>query len=280
MNHTDHTMGSAFTRHSNRRGRAWRLAGVAVAASLLLSGCAMGGLGGFPGQSYPGQSYPGQSSRDQYGSDRYGSGQYGANQVLGSVEGLDPSNRRIVLSTQGSSYGGGSRVDVFYDQRTRLIYQGRQHPVEGLERGDVIRVDAAQSGGRLFARNIEVVRNVRDGQYGGGQYGGDPYGGSYGGNYGGSQGSQYGGDVRGTIGFIDPRARVIEVDSVGGAGGGYGSNNRIRIRYDQRTVVQYQGRAYRPEDLDRGDLVRVQARQMSANDWLAERIVVERSVRR
>ena len=162
------------------------------------------------------------------------------------------------MTEQSSRYGGGSRVEVFFDRNTPLYYQGRTQAIQNLERGDVVRVQTAQSGGRLWARTIEVVRNVRDG----------------------NGGSQYGNELRGAVGHVDPRARVIELnrddysnrdrDRYGGSG--------ARVRYDDRTVVEYQGRRYRPENLERGDLVRIQARQ-TGNEWLAERIWVERSVR-
>jgi hypothetical protein len=71
--------------------------------------------------------------------------------------------------------------------------------------------------------------------------------------------------------FVDTRARSIRLD------GGYGG--AAEVVYDARTSVEYQGRAYRPEDLERGDQVRIQARQIGTNQWLAERIIVERSVR-
>ena len=61
-----------------------------------------------------------------------------------------------------------SRVEVFFDNNTRLYYQGRVYPVAGLERGDQVAIDAVQSNGRLWATRIEVVRNVRD--YGGYRY--------------------------------------------------------------------------------------------------------------
>lgn len=214
--------------------------GIAMVLSisvLLLAGCVSpGGYGSYPGgygQSDPG--YPGQ----------YGS------QLQGTVEGVDTRYGRIVLVVEDPRTRRSERTEVRYDQRTRLFYQGREHPVGGLERGDVIRIDVASSGRELLARSIEVVRNVRDGGYGGG----------------------YGQDLRGPIAFVDPRARVISLD-----GGGYG--NATRVRYDSRTTVEYQGRRYRPEDLERGDLVRIEARRIGNNEWLAERIVVERSVRR
>jgi hypothetical protein len=211
--------------------------GTALAASmLLLAGCASpGGSGRSPG-GY-GQPEPGYPS--QYGS-----------QLQGTVDGLDPGYDRIILIVDDPRAGRTQRMDVRYDQRTRLFYQGREGAVEGLERGDVVRVDAVQSGRELWARSIEVVRNVRDGGYGGGYLGNE---------------------LRGSVAFVDTRARSIRLD-----GTGYGNNTQLV--YDGRTTVEYQGRSYRPEDLQRGDLVRIQARQVGNNQWLAERIVVERSV--
>lgn len=220
------------------------------AALLLLAGCATGGYG--PGSGYPGsQGYPGQQD---YPGQAYPDDIRGNQALTGTVDGVDLNGQRLLLVAQSSQYGGGARVDVYFDRNTRLYYQGRAQAIEGLERGDVVRIDAVQSGGRVWARTIEVVQNVRDRQGGG----------------------QYGNELRGAIGYVDARARVIELDR-----GGYGSSqggNRARIRYDERTLVEYQGRRYRPEDLERGDEVRIQARQMG-NELLAERVWVERSVR-
>ena len=228
--------------------------GLLLAASLLLlAGCVSpggfgspGGYGGSaggygqPAPGYPSQGYPSQ----------------GGSQLQGTVDGVDPSYNRIFLVVDDQRGGRGQRVEVRYDQRTRLFYQGREQPVQGLERGDVIRIDAAQSGRELYARSIEVVRNVRDGGYGGGYDGGG-----------------YGNDLRGSVSFVDTRARMIRI-------GGSGFGNDVQVAYDGRTTVEYQGRSYRPENLQRGDLVRIQARPLGSNRWLAERIFVERSVGR
>ncbi len=214
--------------------------GLLLATSvLLLAGCVSpGGYGSAPGgYGQPAPSYP-----SQYGS-----------QLQGTVDAVDPGYNRIFMVVDDERTGRGQRIEIRYDQRTRLVYQGREQPVEGLERGDVIRIDAAQSGRELYARSIEVVSNVRDGGYGGG-YGN-------------------GNDLRGSVAFVDTRARVIRLD-----GAGYG--NDVQVGYDARTTVEYQGRSYRPEDLQRGDLVRIQARQVGNNQWLAERVIVERSVGR
>lgn len=223
------------------------ISGLMLATSaLLLSGCVTpGGFGTYPGGGY-GQSQQGYPS--QFGS-----------QVQGTVERVDPGYNRILLVAGDPRSGRTQRVEVRYDQNTRLFYQGREAPVEGLERGDVIRFDATQSGRELYARSIEVVRNVREGAYGGG--------------YGDDYGNSHGNELRGSVSLVDTRARVIRLD-----GAGYGNN--VQLVYDARTTVEYQGRAYRPENLERGDIVRVQARQVGNNQWLAERIIVERSVGR
>lgn len=224
------------------------IAGLVLATSvLLLSGCVTpGGYGAYPGGGYgqPQQDYP-----SQYGS-----------QVQGTVERVDPGYSRILIVVEDPRSGRAQQVEVRYDQQTRLIYQGREADITGLERGDVIRFNAVQSGRELYARSIEVVRNVREGAYGSG-YGTDPYG------------SNYGNDLRGSVALVDTRSRVIRLD-----GSGYGNN--VQLMYDARTTVEYQGRSYRPENLQRGDIVRIQARQVGNNQWLAERIIVERSVGR
>lgn len=242
---------------SSLRFRIFVLAGM-LPAVLALSSCATGALGGYPqggqssGSSYPGSSYPDQQYPQQYP----------ANQLIGTVQGVEANAGRILLNTQGSTYGGGSsRVEVYFDQRTQLAYQGQVYPVDGLEQGDEIRIDATQSGGRLWARSIELLRNVRDGQ--GGAYG-------QGGGYSNS------GDLRGEVGLVDTHARFIELRR-GAGGGNYGAAQRIR--YDERTTVEYQGQRYRPENLQRGDIVRIQARQYG-NELIAERILVEADANR
>ena len=209
---------------------------LAAAFALLLAGCATPGYGGYP---YPGAG-GGQGAPAPYGES-----------LQGTVERVDSGYNRLLLRVDDPRYGRAQQVEVRYDQRTRLYYQGREHAVDGLERGDVIRVDVARSGGELWARSIEVVRNIRDGGYG------DPYGG-------------YGNDLRGAVAFVDTRTRTIQLD-----GAGYGG--ATRVAYDARTIVEYQGRRYPPENLQRGDIVRIQARPLGNGQWLAERIEVERA---
>lgn len=226
---------------------------LATGAVLLLGGCVTpGGYGanGGYGQSagYPSPQYPSQ---------------YGAASE-GVVEGVDPRSGRLAVLVRDPRSGRDVPMELRFDARTRLTYQGREADVAGLERGDVIRFDAVPSGNELYVREIEVLRNVREGGYSSGI--GNPVG-AYGGNVYGP-----GVDVRGAVTYVDTRTRTIGLD-----GGGYGGAKQAV--YDARTSVEYQGRAYRPEDLERGDQVRIQARQVGGNQWLAERIIVERSIR-
>jgi len=229
--------------------------GVALAtgAALLLGGCVTpGGYGANGGYGQP-AGYPSQQYPSQYGA-----------AMEGVVEGVDARSGRLAVVVRDPRSGRDMPMELRFDQRTRLTYQGREADVAGLERGDIIRFGAVPSGNDLYVRDIEVVRNVREGAYSSGSgYPGGPYG---------DNGYGPGADLRGAVTFVDTRTRLIRLD-----GGGYGG--AVQLVYDARTSVEYQGRAYRPEDLERGDQVRIQARQVGGNQWLAERIIVERSVR-
>ena len=227
-----------------RRGRGLFVAAI---AGLVLAGCASYG---FPGGGYGGDGYG-------YPGDGYGQ-QYG-NEVVGTVQGLDRG--RIVVALEGNyGYGGARDAALYFDSRTQLYYRGQRYPVEGLERGDVIRAEVVESGNRLYTRSIEVVRNIRES--GGGYYPngyGDP---GYGGGYGDYQ------QLRGRVSWVDERSQLIRLDA-----GSYGGQ-MVEVRYDYRTVVEWRGQRYPARDLDPGDVVRIDARR-SGNAWFAERIVME-----
>lgn len=206
-----------------------RIAGL-LALVLGLAGCVTPGYGGYPGQGYPVGGYPPASQ---------------AQRLAGTVADADPANRRFLLDDETGGYGQ-RRVEIRYDDRTRLTYRGQLLSPAGLEPGDRIEVDASRSGDTWWARSIEVIADVRGGQ--------DGYG--------------YGNALGGAVTYVDTRARVI-----GFTQGGYAGSQQ-RVRYDGRTVVEYRGQRYRIEDLERGDVIRIEA-QPYGNEWLAQRIVVE-----
>lgn len=216
------------------------LAALAVAASL--AGCV-----GFPGGTTGGYGSPGGYG---YPSSR------GAQSLVGSVQDFDPRSGRLSLSSEGGYDAYGRGVELWVDRSTRLYYQGQQQDVAGLERGDRIRVEVQDDGRRLWARTIEVVQNVRES---------GAYGGSYGGAYG---GSPYGGSaLEGAVRYVDTRRRSIEITR-----GGY-SGQAEQVWYDERTRFTYQGRRVSPEQLERGDIVRIDARR-TGQGWIADAVTV------
>ncbi|GHA70412.1 DUF5666 domain-containing protein [Cognatilysobacter bugurensis] len=233
-----------------QRARATALGG----SVLLLAACATPYGGGYPGGGYRETAYPGAGGPvtgypgGQYPGGQY-PGEYGAEVVLGTVQQVDPNYGRIVIASDGSGYGGARALEIAYDRGTRLVYQGRDYPVEGLERGDRIRVETTNAGGRLQARFIEVVQNVREAPSSG-------------------YGDTYGGAIEGAVRMVDPRARLIEITR-----GGY-TGRAERVFYDERTEVVHRGQRLRPEQLQSGDVIRVQARRFG-QDWLAERVEVQ-----
>jgi hypothetical protein len=130
-------------KRASRSASRWTLA---LSATLLLGACAT--TGGYGGSPYGGNGGYG----NQYGSQRF----------IATVQDIDPRGGRMMLVVDDSRSYSAQRVEVYFDNNTRLYYRGQLYPVTGLERGDQVSVDAVQSGGRLWARQIEVVRNNRE----------------------------------------------------------------------------------------------------------------------
>ena len=126
-------------------------------ATLALAGCATGyGNRGGYGDPYGGGYGDPYSPGGSYGS------QYGSQRFIATVQGMDPRSGRLLLAIDDSRSYGSRQLEVYFDNGTRLYYQGRQYPITGLERGDQVSVDAVESNGRLWARQVVVVRNVRE----------------------------------------------------------------------------------------------------------------------
>lgn len=215
--------------------RHWLRASIVLSALLLLAGCATGYGGGYPGSG----GYP-DGSRGGYGTQR----------LVGTVQDVDAYNGRMLVGDD--RYGGSRPLEVRFDRNVLVVYQGQQVSVDGLERGDRVSMEVQSSGGRYWARRIEVVQNVRDGYGGGGYYGGS--------------------SLEGAVDYIDAQRRMIVLTR-----GGY-SGSRETVYYDGNTTVDYGGRLYRPEQLERGDIISIQGRRLN-DGWLAERIRVEVDVR-
>jgi len=111
---------------------------------LLLAACGSGGLGDLGGiLGSPSSTQP--------------------STVQGTVNLVDTSNHRIDIN---ANYVNGLRntqtgQSIYYDNHTRVVYQGRDYSVTDLERGDEISVTGSNNNGRYVADTITVTRNVR-----------------------------------------------------------------------------------------------------------------------
>ncbi len=91
----------------------------------------------------------------------------------------------------------------------------------------------------------------------------------------GSSGSNDESDVRGTVVAVSTSDRRIDLDVT--YVNNLRDNQRGSIYYDANTVVEFEGKSYRPEDLERGDEISVQG-VASNNRFVAQRITVLRDV--
>ncbi len=117
-----------------------------LGALLLLAACGsagLGDLGGIFGSPTPSTSQP--------------------SAIQGPVNSVDTNAPRIDLNV---NYVNNLRTtqngqSIYYDNRTRVVYQSRDYRPEDLERGDQITVRGYNSSGRYIAETITVTRNTR-----------------------------------------------------------------------------------------------------------------------
>jgi hypothetical protein len=87
--------------------------------------------------------------------------------LRGTVRYIDTRDRTLEIEPVRNSRftTGSSRSDVVvvhYDAQTVVEFQGQRYTPDNLERGDEVEVDVRDSGGRLMAEEIVVVRDSRD----------------------------------------------------------------------------------------------------------------------
>ena len=116
-------------------------------AALLLASCGSMGNGGL------GDIILGSPSSTQ------------SSDVEGYVSSIDTRSQRIDLDVTEinnlrQSDTTNQRGTIYYDSRTRVLYQNREYRVEDLERGDQIAVKGFNDNGRYVAETIEVLRDV------------------------------------------------------------------------------------------------------------------------
>lgn len=218
-----------------------------------------------------GEPYRGDHDRNGgYDSGRYDDRNDLGSDLRGTVRRVNTIDRYIVVDAEDDGTyrndlrnGNEDETFLYYDDRTAVEYQDRSFRPQDLENGDRIAAEVDRVGGRLMAQQIDVIYDVSSGTGGyrdDDRYGNDRSGDSYDAR-----------DLRGTVRSNDTQARILEVERTGssssfstrrGTDPGYGSDV-VPVRYDASTVVEYQGRTYAPEGLERGDLVRIDLRSDS-----------------
>lgn len=84
--------------------------------------------------------------------------------VRGTVTAVDTNNQRIdmnVATVNNLRQSSGKNGSIYYDNNTRVQFNGGSYNVTDLERGDEISVTGAKNNGRYVASVITVTRNVR-----------------------------------------------------------------------------------------------------------------------
>jgi len=87
-------------------------------------------------------------------------------------------------------------------------------------------------------------------------------------------------ELRGTVDYVDRNSRSVYLTNVSGYNSSMlssGGRDSVRVYYDDRTPVSWQGQNYRVEDLERGDEVRVRVDE-SGNQLVAQSMTVTHNV--
>ena len=229
----------------------------ALFLAILLAGCGSGGILG-------GGNSGGTTSSGTY--DPY---ERNLDNVRGTVVRVDTGAQTIVVSPESTDYrsnlrNGDDQLVLAYDNRTTVEFQGRTFRPEDLERGDRILAEIASTSrtyDRPLVNEIQVLYDVSSGTGDNGSY----------------NDSTADRNLRGTVRYVDTRNRTVEVQTSSSSryfsSGSTGQSGVVVVNYDSQTVVEFQGRRYTPENLERGDEVDIDVRD-SGGRLLAEQILV------
>lgn len=216
----------------------------ALVAALVLTGCGSSGIGDIlGGGTGTGTSDPNANLTN----------------VRGTVERVNETERYIVVDREDSSSnlrngdGYGDEVTVYYDDQTTVEHQGRTYQPADLEVGDRILADVDQSGSRLMAEEIQVLYDVTSGNTDT-DNDNDDY-------------DTRTTELRGTVRYVDTGDRTLELEPSSGRSG------VVVVHFDSSTIVEFEGRRYQPENLERGDQVEIEVRELNGR-MIAEEILV------
>lgn len=229
----------------------------ALVFAALLSGCGSSGIGDIFGGNTG--NTPPDDRNDRY--DPYGNS---SADVQGTVERVDTVARRITVNSE-SGYrsdlrNAGDEVVLYYDDRTTVEYQGQAYRPQDLEPGDRIQADVEQSGDRLMVAQIQVLQDVSSGSGSSTTWNDD---------------NRATDELRGVVRYVDTRDRTLEIEPSRTSNFSTGrSSDMVVVYYDAQTIVEFEGRQYKPENLERGDVVEIEISRNTSGRLLAEQIRV------
>jgi len=222
----------------------------ALVAALVLTGCGSSGIGDILGGG------SGTSTNDPYNQN--------IDNVRGTVERVNTTERYIVVdseATQSNLRNGDDEMVLYYDDRTTVEFQGRTFTPADLEAGDRILADVESNGNRLMVEEIQVLYDVTSNTSDDNDN--DPYDND-------DDNDSYGTrtqEIRGTVRYVDTRGQTLELEPTTGRTG------LVVVHYDSSTIVEFEGQRYKPENLERGDRVEVEVRELNGR-MIAEEILV------
>lgn len=180
--------------------------------------------------------------------------QASATAVSGTVQSVDSQAKTLTVgagAANSNSLRSSDRTVLTYDSSTVVEYQGRKtYNPQDVEVGDQIAAQVERSGGRALARSIKVISSV-----------------SSGGTTSGAGLAPWSAKVR----SVNPGNRSIELVQSGR------EQYPVMVLYDENTRVEFEGRSYKPVDLERDDEVQVRTRSVGSQ-IVADQIVVTRNL--
>ena len=259
-----------------------------LSLSLLFGGCASGGIfgGDDDDDTYDDGDYDrdGDVDRnDEYERDNDNDNRI--SEVRGRVDRIDTGDEIIYVEAsdvyRSDLRNGDGSIPIYYDDQTEVEYEGKTYQPRALEEGDRIVVDVDDTGSRLYARDIEVTYDVTANDRN------DAYDDDDDDRYD-RDDDRYDRDddddiseLRGTVRWVDEDRHVMELEDTSWGFGSDRDNDRddvVQVYYDTSTVVEYDGKRYRPENLERGDEVEIEVRSRGSR-YEADEIQVVENVR-
>ena len=176
-----------------------------------------------------------------------------SNELRGTIGQIDLRDQYFVLTQvdrmSSNLVNRDDNTRIYFDDRTSVTYEGETYRPEDLEEGDQVAVRVSRSGNRLLATSMTVLHDVSGRS--------------------GARDDMRTTRVQGTVQDVNTARQTIDIDP------GL-SRPMVTLLYDENTIVTYNGQRYDPADLERGDQVDINGRDMKRGQWLAEDINVTR----